>query len=81
MLIQCRVMSTIDIIETKKQITTPEEKSKHAYFYCIADGTKTKLELCNNIDWQQLYYNYRLPRLKRNLQEEEGECHANIGKC
>ena len=69
------------LLKQKKQITTPEEKSKHAYFYCIADGTKTKQELYNNIDWQDLYYYFRLPRFKRKLQEEVGECDASTGKC
>ena len=64
------------LLKQKKRIMKPDNKCIQAYFYCIADGNKSKEELQSNINWQQLYNYFRLPRFKRKLQGEEGECDA-----
>ena len=58
-------MLTIYIAKAKKANNETIQQMYTGLLYCITDGTKTKEELHSNINWQQLYFYFRLARNHR----------------
>ena len=61
--------------DNKRRITTEENKSFKGYFYLIANEFTTKEILSVKLDWNLIYFNYRLPRSKkRKANNNESKC-------
>ena len=73
-------MSSIEIVETQKASNETRQQMYTCLFFCITYGTKSNEKFYNNIDSQQLYYNFNLPSNKRKWQDEDGDSDVNGGK-
>ena len=53
------------LYSNKKQIKKKDKTRVNGYFYFIADEDTTKELRNRKVDWQDIYYDYKLPRVTK----------------
>ena len=56
----------------KKRIIQKDKTRVRATFYFIEDNITTREQINSTVDWQHIYYNYKLPRVTKK--DKIGEC-------